>query len=399
MSFVTHDLAQWLDEQQRISNKALDEVIKDPGDLGLLVVASAYFVKGSMFLGSGFWDVLKLGQGISNGGVGGFFSDGVRLLSVIPGAGVAAKSGAVVFRNLGQAKMAARSLAPGIYAGGRVATAADSQLVKHIVIEGAKDNGCTLIAASRAIAAQTGGVGSKAYLTAGQLAAKVGAASFVRVDQLIDVLRSQGLSANLVKVTPAFGSARNAASILKQGMKNPEDAAIVSVVWDTTKAVSSVGWVPKKGESLAHAVLAYFDQGQLKIIDQMAGRVREFSGFNDEWAAFMQGGSGVRPHLDSLAIWDHAVVEQVKVLSVRSANNILPSLAALGLATASGTQQLIQQLTNPPSLATPAQSPFVSGGITVSLNLLHNLALPASMINVFDRATATQRLQNKLTRR
>jgi hypothetical protein len=407
MSLVTHDIANWLDEQKRISNQALDEVIKNPGDLGFLVVASAYFVKGSMFVGSGFWDVLKLGQGVAAGGVGGFVSDGLRLVSVIPGAGTAVKAGgtavkssAVVFRNLTQAKSAATSLAPGIYTGGRIAPALDSQLVKHIVVEGAKANGCTLVATSRAIAAQAGGTSFKGYLTAGQLAARVGAAAFVTVDQVVDVLRAQGLTANLVKAVPKFGSARDAASILKQSMKNPEDVAILSVVWDSSKAASSVGWVPKKGDALAHTVLAYFDQGRLKIIDQMADRAMEFDGLNDVWAAFMQRGSNIRPDLSSLAIWDHVVVEQVKVLGAKSVNDLLPGLTALGLATASGTQALIQQMTTMPGTGPGASSqiPLAPGSMMISRNMLHQLALPVSTINVFDRATATKRLQTKIKR-
>jgi hypothetical protein len=70
------------------------------------------------------------------------------------------------------------------------------------------------------------------------------------------------------------------------------------------------------------------------------------------------------------------------------------------MTTASGTQALIQRMTTMPGTGPGASSqiPLAPGSMMISRNMLHQLALPVSTINVFDRATATKRLQTKIKR-
>lgn len=79
------DIADWWDEQHRISSKALDDMVDAHPNWFSVTVAT--LAETSMTLGAGLVDVLRLGEGVAEGGVKGYLHDGLRLLQVAPAAG------------------------------------------------------------------------------------------------------------------------------------------------------------------------------------------------------------------------------------------------------------------------------------------------------------------------
>ena len=79
------DIADWWDEQHRISSKALDDLIDAHPNWFSVTVAT--LAETSMTLGAGLVDVLRLGEGVAEGGVKGYLHDGLRLLQLAPAAG------------------------------------------------------------------------------------------------------------------------------------------------------------------------------------------------------------------------------------------------------------------------------------------------------------------------
>ena len=76
------DIADWWDEQHRVSSNALDDMVDAHPNWFSVTVAET-----SMTLGAGLVDVLRLGEGVAEGGVKGYLHDGLRLLQVAPAAG------------------------------------------------------------------------------------------------------------------------------------------------------------------------------------------------------------------------------------------------------------------------------------------------------------------------
>src|SRR5580765_8875339 len=79
------DIADWWDEQHRISSKALDDFVDEhPNWFGIIVAGTAAT---AMDLGAGLVDVLRFGEGAAEGGVKGFAKDGLRALQLAPAIG------------------------------------------------------------------------------------------------------------------------------------------------------------------------------------------------------------------------------------------------------------------------------------------------------------------------
>lgn len=83
--FAASDIADWWDEQHRVSSEALDEMIDAHPNWFSVTVAT--LAETSMTLGAGLVDVLRLGEGAAEGGVKGYLHDGLRLLQLAPAAG------------------------------------------------------------------------------------------------------------------------------------------------------------------------------------------------------------------------------------------------------------------------------------------------------------------------
>lgn len=98
--WAASDLADWWDQQHRISEKELDRFVDDnPGLFGVVV---ATFFSTAMQVGSGTVDVLRFGEGMAEGGLKGFGKDALRAVSI---AGALGK-GAQLVRSFGGARAA-----------------------------------------------------------------------------------------------------------------------------------------------------------------------------------------------------------------------------------------------------------------------------------------------------
>src|SRR5579863_6831767 len=87
--WAASDLAEWWDEQHKISEKALDRFVDDnPGLFGVIVATA---VSTAMQVGAGTVDVLRFGEGMAEGGLKGFGKDALRALSIAGTVGKGAK--------------------------------------------------------------------------------------------------------------------------------------------------------------------------------------------------------------------------------------------------------------------------------------------------------------------
>jgi len=79
------DIADWWSEQHRTSRRELDEFVDEhPNWFGIIVAGTTAT---AMDLGAGLVDVLRLGEGIAEGGLKGVVQDGLRLLQLAPAVG------------------------------------------------------------------------------------------------------------------------------------------------------------------------------------------------------------------------------------------------------------------------------------------------------------------------
>jgi LysM repeat protein len=79
------DIADWWSEQHRTSRGALDAFVDEhPNWFGVVVAGTT---STAMDLGAGYVDVLRLGEGIAEGGLKGAVQDGLRLLQLTPAIG------------------------------------------------------------------------------------------------------------------------------------------------------------------------------------------------------------------------------------------------------------------------------------------------------------------------
>jgi hypothetical protein len=85
--YLLGDLADWWEARRRETAAIMDGWMLDVGrtnnDFAIVAVGlAATLTHTAMFVGGGFVDVLRLGQGVRRGTVGGVAQDGLRLLSV-----------------------------------------------------------------------------------------------------------------------------------------------------------------------------------------------------------------------------------------------------------------------------------------------------------------------------
>jgi hypothetical protein len=102
------DLAEWWDKQHAISKQALDEFVdENPGLFGV-VLATA--VATAMEVGKGTVDVLRLGEGLAEGGVSGIGTDALRAMSIV---GTVGKGAKIIKEVVGRSKMMQLIVDPG----------------------------------------------------------------------------------------------------------------------------------------------------------------------------------------------------------------------------------------------------------------------------------------------
>ncbi|HMD72079.1 MAG TPA: LysM peptidoglycan-binding domain-containing protein [Bryobacteraceae bacterium] len=191
------DIADWWDEQHKISEKALDRFVDEyPGLFGV-VVATA--VATAMEVGKGTVDVLRFGEGIAEGTVGGVAQDALRALSI---AGALGK-GAKIVKEL----------------------ASRSRMMKLIVDPGGR-------------AAALGGGGRCVYVSATQALRQTGQKAFAAVDDLAselgltldDLGTSSGAQMRmfLTKLKARIGPALNVKSWNEVERAVPHDGSVLS---------------------------------------------------------------------------------------------------------------------------------------------------------------------------
>lgn len=94
------EIADWWDTQRKETEEILDDFVsRNPNQFGIIVATSVYT---SMALGSGMVDLLRLGDGISEGTLSGVAQDGLRLIGVA----VPAARGYQMTRTMGNTKLA-----------------------------------------------------------------------------------------------------------------------------------------------------------------------------------------------------------------------------------------------------------------------------------------------------
>jgi LysM repeat protein len=83
--WAASDIADWWSEQHRTSKRELDEFVDEhPNWFGIIVAGTTAT---AMDIGAGLIDVLRLGEGVAEGGLKGVAQDGLRLLHVAPAVG------------------------------------------------------------------------------------------------------------------------------------------------------------------------------------------------------------------------------------------------------------------------------------------------------------------------
>lgn len=87
------EYADWWDKQKRETEKILGEWVEDNPQWWAVTVATG--VQTSMDLGAGFVDVLRFGEGMSEGGLAGVGKDALRMLAIL---GPLAKAGGMLSR-------------------------------------------------------------------------------------------------------------------------------------------------------------------------------------------------------------------------------------------------------------------------------------------------------------
>lgn len=75
------EYADWWDKQKRETETILGEWVEDNPQWWAVTIATG--VQTSMDLGAGFVDVLRFGEGVSEGGLGGVGKDALRLLAIL----------------------------------------------------------------------------------------------------------------------------------------------------------------------------------------------------------------------------------------------------------------------------------------------------------------------------
>jgi hypothetical protein len=82
-TWIFTDIADWFDQQKRQANRALDSAVETSGyNQGVMLVAAG--THAAMEFGGAFVDILRLGDGVRAGGLGGWGKDALRMVAIFP---------------------------------------------------------------------------------------------------------------------------------------------------------------------------------------------------------------------------------------------------------------------------------------------------------------------------
>jgi len=222
--WVFTDAANWWDKQRNESESFLEEFVKDnPNQFGVIVATAVHT---SMVLGSGIVDLLRLGDGISQGTTKGFAQDGLRLLGI---AGPAGKGIQLLKSQL------------------------NTNVAKLVV-----DNGgpiCSWVASTKALAQTGHKSGKKIFAAVDDLAKAVG----VSVQQ-IGGISINAMAVNLLKIGAKVGQVKAVTSTREIVKILPRNGSVILVSLRGMKNNTQIG---------GHAVYFFRDiHGKVKIMDR-----------------------------------------------------------------------------------------------------------------------------------
>lgn len=219
------DIADWWDKQHAMSKKALDQFVDENPNMFGIVVATA--VATAMEVGKGTVDVLRFGEGMAEGTVGGVGQDALRALSIV---GTVGKGAKIIKEVIGRSRMVKLIVDPG----GRAAALGGG-------------GRCVYVSATQALR-QTG---QKAYASVDDLARELG----MTIDDLGTSNASQ-LRAFLMKVKARIGPVLKFRDWKDVERAVPHDGSVVSF---------GVSWTGGGG----HRLYAFRDAlGRVKIMDR-----------------------------------------------------------------------------------------------------------------------------------
>ena len=218
------EVADWWDKQRNQSEKALENfVTKHPNQFGIITATAVHT---SMTLGSGFVDLLRLGDGIAKGGIDGWARDGLRLLGI---AGPAGKG----FQMLKSAK--------------------NTKIASLIIDIGGPR--CSWITSTKALIQTGKKVDGQLFASVDDLAQAVG----IPLNQTAGI-SLQAMANNLRSIGANVSHVRQVSSLKEIIKMLPRDGSVVMVSVKGLRAGNQVG---------GHAVYVFYNTlGRLKIMDR-----------------------------------------------------------------------------------------------------------------------------------
>lgn len=218
-------LADWWGEQQKQSVAALDEWVEGSNyNQGVMIVAAG--TQALMTFGSGFVDVLRMGDGVAKGTAAGLGQDALRVAAIFP-VGKAA-----------QMFQAAKATA----------------LAKVIVDINPSAGICAWVASAKALTQIGGTIGSKLFITVDDLAKAIG----VNVRHLSGLTMEQ-IKIVLTKMGARVGAVRVVKSEQEVARMVSYDGSVVMVCVELERS-KKIAW---------HAFYAYRTPiGQLRYMDR-----------------------------------------------------------------------------------------------------------------------------------
>ncbi len=224
MKYLT-DIAQWWDEEKARAKTSLENFVDDHPNMFGVVVATAGHT--SMELGAGLVDLLRLGDGVSEGTAKGIAQDGLRLIGVLGPLGKG-------FQLIKSAK--------------------GTKLAQLIIDPMPREGICSWVAATKALAHIGHRHGGKIFASVSDLARAVGTKKIggISLAEMADNFRKIGVS-----VGPEFPVSN------MQQVKNMlrRDGSVVQVSFHVIKKGKATGE--------GHSMYVFYDHlGKLRIMDR-----------------------------------------------------------------------------------------------------------------------------------
>jgi len=222
--WIFTDIADWWDQERSKSEAILEQFVRDnPNQFGIIVATAAHT---SMALGSGLVDILRIGDGVSQGSVKGVAQDGLRVLGIVGPMG----KGIQLLKSQTNTSMA-----------------------KLIVDSGGPI--CSWVASTKALA-QTGyKSGKKIFASVDDLAKSVG----INIQQIGGISLS-AMASNLAKIGAKVGQVKSVNSLKDIIKIIPRNGNVVLVSLRGMKNNREIG---------GHAVYFFRDiSGKVKIMDR-----------------------------------------------------------------------------------------------------------------------------------